>query len=51
MLLFVGRIQPLKAPDILLRAAADLLARDPALRETEVVVVGGPSGTGLAEPH
>ena len=30
--LFVGRIQPLKAPDILLRAVALLLERDPGLR-------------------
>jgi D-inositol-3-phosphate glycosyltransferase len=51
VLLFVGRIQPLKAPDVLLKAAADLLARRPALREHLVVaVVGGPSGSGLAKP-
>ena len=44
VLLFVGRIQPLKAPDVLLRAAARLLERDPSLRERLVVaVVGGPS--------
>jgi D-inositol-3-phosphate glycosyltransferase len=42
----------LKAPDVLLRAAAELLARDPALRERLVVaVVGGPSGSGLAHPQ
>lgn len=41
--LFVGRIQPLKAPDVLLRAAALL----PGVR---VVVAGGPSGSGLAAP-
>lgn len=40
---FVGRIQPLKAPDIVLRAAAKL----PGVR---IVVAGGPSGTGLASP-
>nr|WP_167480246.1 D-inositol-3-phosphate glycosyltransferase [Mycobacterium pseudokansasii] len=40
---FVGRIQPLKAPDIVLRAAAKL----PGVR---VVVAGGPSGSGLAAP-
>ena len=52
MLLFVGRIQPLKAPDVLLRAAAELLAKRPELREELVVaVVGGPSGSGLAHPH
>jgi len=52
VLLFVGRIQPLKGPDILLRAAARLLADDPGLRERLVVaVVGGPSGSGLAAPE
>ncbi|HEX2300966.1 MAG TPA: D-inositol-3-phosphate glycosyltransferase [Pseudonocardiaceae bacterium] len=51
VLAFVGRIQPLKAPDVLLRAAAEILHRDPALRERlRVLVVGGPSGSGLAEP-
>lgn len=40
---FVGRIQPLKAPDVLLRAAALL----PGVR---VVIAGGVSGRGLAEP-
>ncbi|GDY29488.1 D-inositol-3-phosphate glycosyltransferase [Gandjariella thermophila] len=52
VLAFVGRVQPLKAPDVLLRAAAELLARDPALRARLVVlVVGGPSGTGLEQPR
>ena len=51
VLLFVGRIQPLKAPDVLIRAAAEMVARDPALRRRLVVVVcGGPSGSGLAQP-
>lgn len=50
--LFVGRIQPLKAPDVLLRAAAKLLERDPPRREKLVVaVLGGPSGTGLDKPR
>jgi D-inositol-3-phosphate glycosyltransferase len=40
VLAFVGRIQPLKAPDVLLRAAAKL----PGVR---VLVAGGPSGSGL----
>ena len=45
LLLFVGRIQPLKAPDVLIRAAADLVAQDPQLRSRLVVAVcGGPSG-------
>jgi D-inositol-3-phosphate glycosyltransferase len=52
VLLFVGRIQPLKAPDVLIRAAARLVDDDPALREQLLVVVaGGPSGNGLARPH
>jgi D-inositol-3-phosphate glycosyltransferase len=51
VLAFVGRIQPLKAPEVLLYAAAELLRRDPGLRSRLVVlVVGGPSGSGLAEP-
>ena len=51
VLLFAGRIQPLKAPDILLKAAALILDRQPALRSSLVVaVVGGPSGTGLDRP-
>ncbi len=51
MILFVGRIQPLKAPDVLLRATASLLHRQPGLRERLVLVInGGPSGSGLARP-
>jgi D-inositol-3-phosphate glycosyltransferase len=51
LLTFVGRIQPLKAPDILLRAAARILRRHPDLRDRLVVaVVGGASGTGLDHP-
>jgi D-inositol-3-phosphate glycosyltransferase len=49
--LFAGRIQPLKAPDILLRAVAVLLDERPELRSRLLVpVVGGPSGSGLAKP-
>ncbi len=52
VLMFAGRIQPLKAPDVLLHAVASLLARDPSLRSRLVVpVVGGPSGTGLEHPE
>lgn len=43
---FVGRIQPLKAPDVLLRAVARLDAG-----HVRVLVVGGPSGTGLERPR
>ena len=49
VLLFVGRIQPLKAPDILVRAAARMLADDPSL-PVRVIIAGGPSGTGLEHP-
>ncbi|PWI46123.1 D-inositol-3-phosphate glycosyltransferase [Streptomyces sp. ICBB 8177] len=50
--LFAGRIQPLKAPDVLLRAVALLLEEVPSLRQRLVVpVVGGPSGSGLAKPE
>ncbi|MBB6628567.1 D-inositol-3-phosphate glycosyltransferase [Nocardioides sp. KIGAM211] len=52
VLLFAGRIQPLKAPDVLLRAVAELLAQQPSLRSRMVVpVVGGPSGSGLDHPE
>lgn len=52
VLLFAGRIQPLKAPDVLLRAVAVLLDRSPDLRGRLVVpVVGGPSGSGLDRPE
>jgi len=52
VLLFVGRIQPLKAQDVLVRALAAMLARTPSLRDTlQVVICGGPSGSGLAHPH
>jgi D-inositol-3-phosphate glycosyltransferase len=52
---FVGRIQPLKAPDILLRAAARLILGAPpacggGFRRLRVVVAGGPSGSGLQAP-
>jgi D-inositol-3-phosphate glycosyltransferase len=51
LLLFAGRIQPLKAPDVVLRAAAEMLRNDPALRSRLVVaVVGGASGSGLDQP-
>lgn len=51
VLLFVGRIQPLKAPDVLVRAAAELLRRRPELRSRLVVaVLGGASGRGLSAP-
>jgi D-inositol-3-phosphate glycosyltransferase len=51
VLLFVGRIQPLKAPDVVLGAAA-VLAQNPSIRDRlRVVVCGGPSGSGLDRPN
>jgi D-inositol-3-phosphate glycosyltransferase len=44
---FVGRIQPLKAPDVLLRAVAEL----PEDERPTVVVAGGPSGSGCDRPR
>jgi D-inositol-3-phosphate glycosyltransferase len=52
VVLFVGRIQPLKAPDVVIAAAADLLAARPDLRSRLVVpIVGGPSGSGQGTPR
>ena len=51
VVLFVGRIQPLKAPDLLLYAVADLVRRRPDLEEkVRVAMLGGPSGTGRETP-
>ena len=51
LLLFVGRIQPLKAPDVLVRAAAELVRRRPELRTRLVVgILGGASGTAVRNP-
>jgi D-inositol-3-phosphate glycosyltransferase len=51
VVVFAGRVQPLKAPDVVLRAAARLVRDYPALARTlTVAFVGGPSGTGRADP-
>jgi D-inositol-3-phosphate glycosyltransferase len=51
VIVFAGRIQPLKAPDLVLHAAAELIRSHPAPAETlTVAFVGGPSGTGRADP-
>jgi D-inositol-3-phosphate glycosyltransferase len=51
VLVFAGRIQPLKGPDVALRAAASLLRLSPALAgRLTVVFVGGPSGSEVGAP-
>jgi D-inositol-3-phosphate glycosyltransferase len=45
LLLFVGRLQPLKAPDVVIRATAQVLQDHPELTERlEVAIIGAPSG-------
>lgn len=45
--MYAGRIQPLKGPDVMVRAIAELLSAAPWLRPRTVVpVVGGHSGSG-----
>jgi D-inositol-3-phosphate glycosyltransferase len=45
LLTFVGRIQPHKGPDVLLRAAAEIVSHSPYLRaKLAVVIIGGASG-------
>ena len=45
VILFVGRIQPLKAPDVLIRAVAELAHRAPARRDRlRLIIIGSPSG-------
>jgi D-inositol-3-phosphate glycosyltransferase len=48
VVLFVGRIQPLKAPDIALQAVHVLAQRGVNVR---MVICGGPSGSGLEHPE
>ena len=51
VLVFAGRIQPLKGPDVVLRAAASLLGSAPWLSgRLVVVIVGGPSGSEVGAP-
>ena len=47
---FVGRIQPLKAPDVIVRALAEMVRAQPR-RDVRLMIVGGPSGSGLERPR
>ncbi len=52
ILSFVGRIQPHKGPDVLIRAAAEVMAHSPGLRsKVSVLIIGGASGNGGGEPE
>ena len=50
MLTFVGRIQPHKGPDVLLRAVSEMVTHSPYLKaKLAVVIMGGASGSGVNE--
>jgi len=50
ILAFVGRIQPHKGPEVLIRAVAEMLNHSPHLRPKLItIIMGGASGTGLGE--
>jgi D-inositol-3-phosphate glycosyltransferase len=47
LLVFVGRLQAHKGPDLAVRALAEAIARDPAgTADVVLAIVGGPSGSG-----
>lgn len=47
---FVGRIQPHKGPELLIRATAEMLSHSPHLRAKLIVfIIGGASGNGIEE--
>ena len=52
MFTFVGRIQPHKGPEVLVRAIAEMVIHSPHLRaKLALVIMGGASGNGLPEPE
>ena len=51
MVTFVGRVQPHKGPEVLVRAIAEMVGHSPHLRaKLALVIMGGASGAGAAEP-
>ena len=45
MILFVGRVQPLKAPDVLIKSLAELIRAEPGRRDRlQLIIIGSPSG-------
>ena len=44
VVLFLGRLQPLKGADVAIRAFADARVRFPAIADARLLMVGGPSG-------
>jgi len=52
ILAFVGRIQPHKGPEVLIRAVAEMLKHTPVLRsKLKTIIMGGASGNGSQEPE
>jgi len=50
-LTFVGRIQPNKGPEVLVRTVAEMVSHSPHLRaKLALVIIGGASGSGSSEP-
>ncbi len=50
VLTFVGRIQPHKGPELLIRATAEMVSHNPHLRaKLKVFIIGGASGTNSSE--
>jgi D-inositol-3-phosphate glycosyltransferase len=51
LLTFVGRIQPHKGPEVLVRTVAEMVSHSPHLRaKLALVIIGGASGSGSSEP-
>jgi D-inositol-3-phosphate glycosyltransferase len=51
VVMFAGRVQPLKGPDVVLNTAARMVAAEPELRDRlTIAMVGGPSGNERSDP-